>query len=83
MLDFMQLIKQVHPGIFIHSVYIDKDLGEDKKAGFVRQCHFKLKEPVLYSFHCVVVSMGMSMINWNLLPNNSLLFLNCRTDSTQ
>jgi len=34
MLDFMKLIKQIHPGIFIHSVYINQDLSEDRKAGF-------------------------------------------------
>lgn len=36
MLEFMNMIKEVHPGIFIHSVYIDKELDNDRKAGFVR-----------------------------------------------
>jgi palmitoyl-protein thioesterase len=31
----MDMIKDMHPGIFIHSVYIDPELDNDKKAGFV------------------------------------------------
>lgn len=34
MLEFMKLIGEVHPGIFIHSIYIYEDQGEDRKAGF-------------------------------------------------
>jgi len=34
MAKFQDLVKQVHPGIFVHSVYIDKDLDSDRKAGF-------------------------------------------------
>ncbi|KAF8891720.1 Alpha/Beta hydrolase protein [Infundibulicybe gibba] len=34
MLEFASLIKDMHPGIFVHSVYIDEDLDEDKRAGF-------------------------------------------------
>lgn len=35
MLEFADLIKDMHPGIFVHSIYINEDLGEDRKAGFV------------------------------------------------
>ncbi|KAF5325653.1 hypothetical protein D9611_000120 [Ephemerocybe angulata] len=35
MLEFMSMIKDVHPGIFVHSVYIDKELDNDRKAGFM------------------------------------------------
>ena len=35
MLRFMQLIKDVHPGMFIHSVRLDEDLDKDQKAGLV------------------------------------------------
>jgi palmitoyl-protein thioesterase len=35
MLEFQELVKQVHPGIFVYSVYIDKDLENDRRAGFV------------------------------------------------
>ncbi|EJF58190.1 alpha/beta-hydrolase [Dichomitus squalens] len=34
MLEFMQLIKDIHPGIFIHSVWLNEDLEQDQKAGF-------------------------------------------------
>ncbi|EAU91335.2 palmitoyl-protein thioesterase [Coprinopsis cinerea okayama7 len=34
MLEFVQLIKGVHPGIFVHSVYISEKLEDDRKAGF-------------------------------------------------
>lgn len=36
MLEFMNLIKKVHPDIFIHSIYLDENLEEDRKAGWVR-----------------------------------------------
>lgn len=36
MLQFMSLIKEMHPGIFIHSVYLNESLKEDERAGFVR-----------------------------------------------
>ena len=36
MLEFMDLIKEMHPGLYIHSVYLDEDLEADQKAGFVR-----------------------------------------------
>jgi len=34
MLEFQSMIKGVHPGIFVHSIYIDKELGSDRRAGF-------------------------------------------------
>ncbi|KAI0674767.1 alpha/beta-hydrolase [Trametes maxima] len=34
MLEFVSLIKEMHPGIFVHSVYLNEDLKEDEKAGF-------------------------------------------------
>lgn len=36
MLQFMSLIKEMHPGIFIYSVYLNESLKEDERAGFVR-----------------------------------------------
>ena len=42
MVEFQNLIKSVHPGIFIHSVYIDPDLKEDQRASFVRLVHSPL-----------------------------------------
>ncbi|KAL1748597.1 Alpha/Beta hydrolase protein [Schizophyllum fasciatum] len=34
MLDFQDLIKEVHPGIFIHSVWVHEDANKDRDAGF-------------------------------------------------
>ena len=36
MVEFGKLIEEIHPGIFIHSVYIEEELDQDRKAGFVR-----------------------------------------------
>lgn len=36
MVEFGELIAKMHPGIFIHSVYIEEDQDQDRKAGFVR-----------------------------------------------
>jgi palmitoyl-protein thioesterase len=36
MLEFASLIKDIYPGIFVHSVYIDQDQDKDTRAGFVR-----------------------------------------------
>ena len=36
MLEFQQAIKQIHPGIFIHSIYIHDDLEADRNAAIVR-----------------------------------------------
>ena len=46
MLEFQQAIKQIHPGIFIHSVYIHDDLGADRNAAIVRPL-FPLITPFL------------------------------------
>ncbi|CAL1707869.1 unnamed protein product [Somion occarium] len=34
MLEFIQLVKDMHPGLFVHSVYIEENLKEDQKAGW-------------------------------------------------
>ncbi|KAH9929619.1 alpha/beta-hydrolase [Epithele typhae] len=34
MLEFIQLMKDEHPGLFVHSVHLDEDLEADQKAGF-------------------------------------------------
>jgi hypothetical protein len=36
MLNFMEGIKDIHPGIYVHSVYIEQELDKDRQAGFVR-----------------------------------------------
>ncbi|KAJ7188495.1 palmitoyl-protein thioesterase [Mycena filopes] len=36
MLQFAEEVKNVHPNIFVHLVYIGEDLDQDRQAGFVR-----------------------------------------------
>jgi palmitoyl-protein thioesterase len=36
MLQLSSRIKEMHPGIYVHSIYIDEDLDKDRRAGFVR-----------------------------------------------
>ena len=36
MLKFQSAIEDIHPGIFIHSVYVDPDTKKDRQATFVR-----------------------------------------------
>ncbi len=33
--NFMARIEDIYPGIFIHSIYVDQDLGKDREATFV------------------------------------------------
>jgi palmitoyl-protein thioesterase len=35
MTEFADMIKKVHDGIFIHSIYVDEKTDEDRRAGFV------------------------------------------------
>lgn len=35
MVQFESEVKKMHPGIFVHSVYIDQDANTDQRAGFV------------------------------------------------
>ena len=41
MLEFISKVKEIHPGIFVHSVYIEEDLSEDQKAGAVRPLQYR------------------------------------------
>ncbi|KAF8134627.1 Alpha/Beta hydrolase protein [Boletus edulis] len=34
MVQFEDEVKNMHPGIFVHSIYIDEDVNGDKRAGF-------------------------------------------------
>lgn len=40
MVEFSELIGEIHPGIFIHSVYIEEEQDQDRRAGFVRLAPF-------------------------------------------
>lgn len=41
MLDFIEEIKRVKPGLFVHSVYLHEKLDDDRKAGFVSTSSFR------------------------------------------
>ncbi|KAF8518754.1 alpha/beta-hydrolase, partial [Gautieria morchelliformis] len=34
MLEFMSLVRNIHPGLFIHSIYVEEDLDNDQRAGW-------------------------------------------------
>ena len=36
-LEFAELVRDVHPGLFVHSVYLDEDLDADLRNSFVRR----------------------------------------------
>lgn len=40
-LEFIQEIDNMYPGIFVHSVYIKEAPDEDRKAGYVRSLSFR------------------------------------------
>lgn len=35
MIEFARLCQEVHPGMFVHSIYIYDDIDKDHRAGFV------------------------------------------------
>ena len=39
MLDFVQEVKDMHPGLFVHTVYLDESNDEDRRATWVRRLH--------------------------------------------
>ena len=41
-LEFVQEVKDMHPGIFVHSIYLKEDSGEDRKAGYVSMFSLRL-----------------------------------------
>lgn len=57
MLEFASLIKEVHPGIFIHLVYLEEELDKDRRAGFVRLSIFMATK-------CLLSHRACSMVMW-------------------
>lgn len=41
MVQFESKVKKMHPGIFVHFVYIDQDVKADQRAGFVSDVFIK------------------------------------------
>ena len=48
-LEFVQEVKDMHPGIFVHSIYLKEDSGEDRKAGYVSTFSLRLMLQTLMS----------------------------------
>src|SRR5579863_714600 len=83
-LKFQSYIEEMHPGIFIHSVYIDPDSKEDKRATFVSSELI----PVAFTtahlcLHKFVNSMEMLTTKWNSLRSNLSTCLSCQGGSMQ
>ncbi|KAG8904485.1 hypothetical protein FRB99_001661 [Tulasnella sp. 403] len=46
MVDFIEAIQEKHPGLFVHSVFIDENEDDDRKAGFFGNLDVQL--PLVY-----------------------------------
>ena len=77
MLQFISMIQDIHPGIFVHSVRIDEDLGKDKQAGFVRDCSLN---DITLANSPVSTEMRMTKSSWFL--SNLIQYRNCKGDLT-
>ena len=58
-LEFASRIKEIHPGITIHSVYIDEDLERDRRAGFVRCLSCLLLEMLTRTTNSMATSIAI------------------------
>ncbi|KAJ7874705.1 Alpha/Beta hydrolase protein [Mycena olivaceomarginata] len=78
MLRFAEEIKTVHPGIFVHSIYIDEDLDEDRRAGFYGNVNEQVQ---LVSEQLAAIpelengfdAIGFSQERYNSPPVNNLI----------
>lgn len=63
MTDFMKMIQDIHPDIFIHSVHIEEDLEADQKAGWVRETHWIYQHGADYP-QCSSVTWAFRSQSW-------------------
>jgi palmitoyl-protein thioesterase len=70
----------MHPGIFIHSVYIDPDSKEDRRATFVRS---ELGPTHALCLHNITNSTAMSTTKWNSSHSSFKTYPSCPRASTQ
>lgn len=40
MLEFADMVRAVHPGMYVHLIHIEDTVDKDQKAGFVSTFHF-------------------------------------------
>jgi hypothetical protein len=57
MAGFAERIREMHPGIFVHSVRLADDEKDDQRAGFV--CPFSAGAEQVLTHHCPPASSGM------------------------
>ena len=81
-LEFIDMIKQMHPGIFVHSIYINEKEDEDRKAGWVSLCRHLTSKNVL---RLLVTGMntrssGTLLSRLQMCPCNSAVYQSCRMD---
>lgn len=39
MVEFADLMREVHPGLYVHRIWLEEDADADQKAGFVSDVH--------------------------------------------
>jgi len=83
-LKFQSYIEEMHPGIFIHSVYIHPDSKEDKRATFVSLEPSRVAFTTAHLYlHKFVNSMEMLTTKWNSSHSNLNTCLSCQGASMQ
>jgi hypothetical protein len=81
MADFAERIREMHPGIFVHSVRLADDEKDDQRAGFV--CPFCAGAEQVLTHHCAPASSGMLMNRSHTPPHSSPTSPSCGTATTR
>ncbi len=79
-------VEEMHPGIFIHSVYIDPDSKEDQRATYVRSELGPVPVAVptaVLCLHKITNSTEMSTTKWNSSHSSFNTCPSCRRASMQ
>ncbi|EEB97049.1 hypothetical protein MPER_03713, partial [Moniliophthora perniciosa FA553] len=86
MLEFQEMIKQVHPGIFIHSIFIEEDLDKDRLASFYGHVNVQLEQVAeqlagIPELQMALMRLGFLKVNVQLrsYPNHCLTANNRRS----
>ncbi|KAG1753003.1 Alpha/Beta hydrolase protein [Suillus lakei] len=63
---FQSEVKEMHPGIFVHSIFIDEDADADQRAGFVvRQCNQQMVQVAQQLADIPELSRGFDAIGFS------------------
>jgi hypothetical protein len=68
MVQFESEVKKMHPGIFVHSVYIDQDEKADQRAGFVGVLFTKEETLLTKRPTSMEMSINSSLLSLSSLP---------------